>query len=165
MALSIYVLPETVSFSGIKIEEVPSSVGTHSGFFANSEFSEIWYHTEDQGAGNWYEVFVNLKEDEDCPRLEWSIPRVMPNGMLTWDTQYGWCDGSLTWHVDWGWGESSSESGDDPVRTMPHSVNYDQQFTITQDGALTIGKLQNTVSRGTNDVFRKNGIVTNPSWN
>ena len=165
MALSIYVLPETVSFSGIKIEEVPSEIGTHSNFFANVYFTDVWYHTVELGAGDWRGILGNQKEFEDCPRMESAIPCEMPNGTMTWDTRYGWDFGSITWHIDWGWGDSTSELGDDPVKTMTHSADYDQHFSITPNGTLTIEKFQNTVSRETNGVFRLNGIVVTPSGN
>ena len=55
------------------------------------------------------------------------------------------------WHIDWGWGDITSELGDAPVKTMTHSEYYDQHFDMTQDGMLTIIKLENTVSRSTNE--------------
>jgi len=148
-----------------RIAGVASDIGTHSGFFSNLYFSDIWYHTVDRGAGDWFAVIGNLKEYEDCPRIAAAIPREMPDGTMTWDTQYGWGTGDITWHIDWGWGDDTSELGDDPVKTMAHSVHYDQHFVMTQDGMLTISKLQNAVSRGTNDVFRLNGVEVTPSGN
>jgi hypothetical protein len=40
------------------MEEVPSSEGVHVGYFANVFFENIWYHTFDMGAGQWFNGLI-----------------------------------------------------------------------------------------------------------
>lgn len=160
MNLEIYVLPETVAFNGIAMEEIPSQEGVHQGYFSNIAFSNGWYHTTEMRAGRWMKIKSDNFWEVDKAWMGIELPRELPNGDMTYNLSMGeWSDGRLVWNIPWGWGELSSSQGDPPVKTM--TVRYDQTFTFDEYGTLTIAKFQHTVSRGTNNVIRLNGdIVT-----
>ena len=158
MESQIYILPETVSFSGISMEEIPSVDGIHEGYFSNSFFSRVWYHTEEMGAGDW----TNIKPDNywatDIAMMGEILPFETTNGDMTYDASLGnWRDGVITWYIQWGWGEFNSEQGDLPLGIIPK--RYDQTFSINNEGTLSISKFGHIVSRGTNNVFHLNGTI------
>jgi hypothetical protein len=162
MNVQIYVLPETVSFSGISMEEIPSVDGIHEGYFSNTFFSKVWYHTEEMGAGDW----TNIKPDNfwatDIATLGEMLPFEKPNGDMTYDASMGnWRNGTITWYIQWGWGEFNSEQGDLPLGIIPK--RYDQTFSINNEGTLSISKFGHIVSRGTNNVFYLNGTIVDKS--
>ena len=86
------------------------------------------------------------------------LPRELPDGTMTLDLNFGaWSDGLLVWDIPWGWATSACDSGATPVKLMtPH---YNQSFAATEVGTLSVMKFGNTVSRGTNNVIRLNGVV------
>jgi hypothetical protein len=158
MELEIYILPETVSFTGISMEEVPSLEGVHVGYFANISFANVWYHTVDRGAGQW----VNIKPDNywatDSAVMGDVLPLEKPNGDITWDLSEGvWSQGELVWYIPWGWRERDAEIGEEPVKVIP--VRYNQTFRIDQHGTLSVLKFGHVVSRGTNNVIKLNGNI------
>ena len=158
MNLNIYVLPETVAFEGIALEEIPSQEGVHQDYFSNIYFSNRWYHTTDRGAGKWFDVREGNFVCNDRAWMGDKMPRELPNGDMTFDLSRGeWSDGLLVWNITWGWAERQRDPGDPPIKAM--SVRYDQTFTFDEYGTLTVSKFQHTVSRGTNNVIRLNGDV------
>ena len=158
MNLEIYTLPETVTFNGIAMEEIPSLEGMPQGYFSNIVFSNVWYHTVARGAGKWYRVNDGNFVFEDKAWMGDEMPRELPNGDTTYDLTRGeWSEGLIVWHIPWGWGERESAQGVPPVKTM--KVRYDQTFSFDEYGLLTVSKFQNTVSRGTNNVIRLNGDI------
>jgi hypothetical protein len=68
-----------------------------------------------------------------------------------------WSNGQIIWSIKWGWGERNNEIGDLPIKSLEDF--YNQSFTIDHDGTLTIDKFGHSVSRGTNNVIRLNGII------
>ena len=158
MNLEIYVLPATVAFTGIRLEEIPSFEGIRQGYFLNTALSNIWYHTIERGAGRWYDVGL---ENSVCVDRAWmgdELPRELPDGTMTNDLTMGvWSDGLLVWNIIWGWGGQTIKQGDPPVKAM--TTPYNQTFTFDEYGTLTVSKFQNTVSRGTNNVIRLNGDI------
>ena len=158
MNLQIYVLPETVSFSGIAMEEIPSSSGTHQGYFSNIYFANVWYHTVAMGAGRWTNVHPDNFCGEDRAWMGDELPREMPNGAMTFDMSEGaWHAGEMVWDISWGWADVNKEVGDLPTKAMSFSCN--QTFAIDEKGTLTVSKLQKMVSRGTNNVIQINGVL------
>ena len=158
MNLRIYVLPETVAFSGISMEEIPSLEGIHQGYFSNVYFNVVWYHTTEMLAGRWFKIDQNNFWNVDRAWMGGELPRELPDGTMTNDLTMGvWSDGLLVWNINWGWGELTSNQGDSPVKAM--TTPYNQTFTFDEYGTLTISKFQNTVSRDTNNVIRLNGSV------
>jgi hypothetical protein len=160
MEFDIYILPETVSFAGISMEEVPSYEGVHTGYFANLFFSNVWYHTVDMQAGQWMNVKPGNYWSKDSAMMGDILPLEKPTGDMTYDLTEGvWSNGELVWHIRWGWRERNAERGDEPVKSM--SVRYDQTFRIDHEGTLSVLKFGHIVSRGTNDAIRLNGNVVN----
>ena len=158
MELAIYVLPETVSFAGIAMEEVPSLEGTHQGYFDNVYFTNIWYHTVERGAGKWRNIAPDNYWNTDRAWMGDELPHEMPNGIMTFDLSQGaWSDGELVWDIPWGWAVKNCAPDTLPVKTM--TTHYTQTFIIDESGTLSVSKLQNTVIRGTNNVIRLNGNV------
>ena len=158
MNLYVYVLPESVAFNGIAMEEIPSLEGVHQGYFSNVHFSNRWYHTTDRGAGKWFDVKDGNFVCNDRVWMGDEMPRELPNGDMTFDLSRGeWSEGSLVWNITWGWAERQREPGDPPIKAM--AVRYDQGFSFDEYGTLTVSKFQNTVSRGTNNVIRLNGDI------
>ena len=157
MNLEIFVQPETVSFSGIAMEEIPSTTGIHEDYFSNIYFEREWYHTEARGAGQWKAIGFDNSWDTDHAWLAGELPRVLPNGEVTVDMTYGtWTNGTMVWNISWGWSDHGAEDGvTAPVKSI--STPYNQTFTFTEDGLLTVSKFQHSVSRGTNGVIRLNG--------
>lgn len=162
MFLDVYILPEEVSFSEIAVEEIPCYEGTHQGYFSNVAVSNVWYHTRDNGAGEWADVRSNnlWAFDEACVKTE--LPRETPNGQMTTNdmTIGSWSDGLLIWQIPLGWAASGTTNGP-PVKTM--AVQYTQTTQIDEFGTVVVSKLQNTVSRETNCVVRLNGNIVHES--
>ena len=136
MTLELYVKPLNVSFVGIAVEEVPTTTGIHTGYFANSSWQLAWYHTTDRGAGDWKNVQPGNFFMEDNPRM-------------AEECEPPWQTGSIVWDIPIGWGERNQSSGEAPVKTC--GTIYDQTFEITSNGALSVTKFGYTVTRGTND--------------
>ena len=132
--------------------------GVHEGYFANSCFQPIWYHTTEMRAGRWANIKPGNYWDADDATMGDELPRILPNGNPTYNLGEGsWSNGQLVWHINWGWAESNRRKGDVPVREMTSLHN--QTFTFTANGTLAVSKFQKTVSRGTNNVIRLNGVV------
>ena len=158
MRLQLHVQPDAVSFGGIAMEEIPSLEGIHQGYFANIFFREYWYHTTQPGAGSWHNVDPDnfLAVDDVC--LSGVLPLEKANGDMTYDLNEGcWSDGLLEWEIKLGWAKKDPEAGSTPTKEM--SVLYNQTFSVTGEGTLTISKFQHNVERGTNNVIRLDGIV------
>jgi hypothetical protein len=149
MEFEVYILPESVSFSGISMEEIPSMEGVHTGYFANPFFKDIWYHTVECGAGIWFNLTPNNSWGNDEAVMGDELPFEQSNGT--------WSNGQIIWSIKWGWGERNNEIGDLPIKSLEDF--YNQSFTIDHDGTLTIDKFGHSVSRGTNNVIRLNGII------
>jgi hypothetical protein len=158
MELEIYILPATVSFSGIAMEEIPSTRGEHSGYFSNLYFMDNWYHTVDKGAGSWSNVKPDNFWDIDQAIMGDHLPLQKSDGSMTWNLLEGfWRDGLMIWHIPWGWRDRNAEPDDLPVKTL--TTYYNQTFSITSNGTLSVSKFGNTVSRGTNNVIQLNGNI------
>ena len=100
MALEVCVLPRTVSFEGLLLQEVAAPAnatspewGVHSGFFADLAYQTRWYHHATWGAGQWIEVSQgNLFGRYDESRMmRW--PRPWSNGNMTWAIPIAWKSG------------------------------------------------------------------------
>ena len=144
-----YILPLDVSFGGIQMEEVPSSVGQRTGYFAHSSFSSIGCHAETMGAGVWNGVSrENRMGDHDIACLTAELLRVDANGDFTEDTSCGWADGWIMWAVPFGWTSNLSaryHADAEPEKTFDPGAN--QRFTITPTGSVTVEKFGNAARR------------------
>ena len=95
MLLYLQLLPLSVSFSGLEIQEIPADLtnwqqwGSHSGYFDDYAFYQRWCHTTLWGAGVWHAVneFNGIEFDES--RI-WTWPQPWSEGTLSWTIPYGW---------------------------------------------------------------------------
>ena len=159
MKFDVYVLPTTVSFSGIAMEEVPSTDGVHEGYFANPYFRNDWYHTVAHGAGTWLDVFADNYCGEDEVAMEMDIPRILPDGSMTFNVNEGvWLNGWMVWRINWGWAKNNRNLGDLPVKEI--STPYNVTFQIDEYGTLSLSKFQHRVVRETNCVIRLYQILS-----
>lgn len=158
MDIEVLIMPETVCFSGIAMEEIPSLDGQHMEYFSNIYFTNIWYHTTDMGAGKWKNIWPDNSWGNDHAWLGEEMPRELANGQMTLDMSEGaWSDGTLVWNITWGWAETNRSTGDPPVKAI--TTPYNQAFALDAYGTLTVMKFQHAVSRGTNNVIRLDGNV------
>ena len=161
MAFELYVLPLTVSFQNIAVEEVPNELGGPSGYFTNAYFSAYWHHNRDCGAGRWRKINDNNYFMTDIPAVSISLPRMRADGTLVHsnDTTVGWQDGQLIWEDPFGWNvtnvsETASEYGTFATGTR-------QETVVTSDGTVTLRKFGNEAVRGTNGIPFLNGVMQN----
>jgi hypothetical protein len=151
MVLDLYVSPFDVSFEYIEVEEVPNEMGVHTGYFALSYFSNIWYHTSGNGAGVWIGVEEDNHYAKDLAAYTKSIPKVYLTG-LEGENILGWYYGYLSWNVPFGWRKKQTVHND----VLPHKQFAEgtrQEFVLESNGNLTIFKLGSWVSRSTNEVI------------
>ena len=144
MTLQLHVLPMTVSFAGISMEEVPTTTGNHTGYFASGYWSQNWYHTRDVGAGDWTNIQPGNFFFEDTAELWHECAQPWQAGMIEWD-------------IPIGWNERNTAGNMTPVKQV--TVVYHQNFAITSDGSLSVAKLGHVVTRTTNDVIMLNGTI------
>ena len=158
------VLPLTVRFTGIKIEEVPCDEAIPpTGYFIYAPTNEYFRtHTKAAGAGNlWYSVDSQncLGTDldiRDRAGFEYEVYRMMPDGTTTTSTEYGWLGGgSLIWKVPFGWVESGANSASEPIGVFAEDVR--QITTITADGDFSVMKLGHTAIRQINGTITLDG--------
>ena len=146
------VLPLSVSFEGIAIEEVPcDEVIPPDGYFAYTP-TNIFYrsHTRAAGAGRWIGVgsgnYVGGIDAFDKAGYHGPLPRMTEEGTITSDPSYGWLGGSLTWKIPFGWQTNPAPSPlSDPVWSF--ADNTRQIFRITANGDFSIEKLGHVATR------------------
>ena len=156
MKLDLYVIPRTVSFSNIAMQETPCLTGTHSGYFDNPEFADEWYHWTNHGAGEWHDIGGDNFFFEDYPRVHGAWPRMMDDGTITTNKYYGWQYGTMEWDIPIGWGPKGTTDNSGLVGVIE---GYKQEFVIFSDGFAGVRKFSNQVTRGTNDVVYLNGVL------
>ena len=152
----ILALPYDVSFEEIAIEEVPCDLGAHMGYFAQPAFSNIWYHSRDNGAGNWNKVeYGNLCGIDDA-KYTTSIPKVYLLG-LDGEPLLGWHHGYLSWNIPFGW-NTGITTGTAPEYSQ-FATDTRQEILLDAEGTVTVSKLGCWISRSTNDVIMLYGDV------
>ena len=156
MELDLYVLPRTVSFSNIAMEEIECFTGTHTGYFNNMEFSGDWSHARECGAGDWHDIGPDNFFFKDNPRIKRSLPRMMDDGAITTNKIYGWKRGTMTWNIPFGWGSHGTTDDSGLVGRLD---GYQQVFEMFPDGLACVKKFSNQVTRSTNDVICLNGVL------
>ena len=157
MKLYMYVTPLDVSFSEIAVEEVPCLTYEASGYFQNPYYNGAFSHTRQAGAGNWMNVLVNDNKLDgyDTAAYHDKIPWLTPTGMVTTDTAYSWTDGCVYVDNPFGWNVKDTQG-----EAIPHEqFGEDIYATFMLDGNGRVGvfKLDNWVSRTTNDVINLYG--------
>ena len=142
MSFSLALSPTNVCFAGLQVEETPTMQGSHTGYFSSAVWSNCWYHTTATGAGVW-----SVADDENvyCNDLA-SMGEVCPPP---------WSDGSLSWVIPSEWKPPANFQQPQAPKTF---FTCNQTFTITYDGAVSVTKHGNTITRMTNDVVILNGV-------
>ena len=161
------ILPLTVSFSKIQVEEVPCDEELPAtGYFIYTPTNRAYRsHTRTAGAGRWYAV-----EDGNCWGLSQNVRdfagrkgelrRMMPNGTETTNTDYGWLGGTMTWKVPFGWKHWTAGDSAGPVGRFAEDTR--QIMSVTADGTFSVQKLQHSAMRQTNGavtVYNQMGVI------
>ena len=158
------VLPLTVRFTGIKIEEVPCDDAIPpTGYFIYAPTNEFpRTHSRAAGAGNmWYAVDDQNRLGMDLgirdrAGFACEVYRMMPDGTTTTNTAYGWLGGgSLTWKVPFGWKKFDDSSSSDPIGIFAEDTR--QITSITADGDFSVKKLGFTAIRQIDGVITLDG--------
>ena len=155
LTMSLYALPLDVSFSAVKIEEIPDAGGSHAGYFADTFFMPEWFHGTAQGAGVWHEVYGDNKFMCDGAGFAGALPQLDANGRVSPDGTNGWAYGNLTWNVPCGWAELDAEEDDSPIGSFAESAR--QAMTIDAQGNVEIRKHGNAVRREVGGAIILNG--------
>ena len=143
MFIDLTLMPTNVSFAGFRISERPSDQGTHTGYFDDPSISNKWYHTIENGAGNWDTVAEN-------------------SNWYTLDRAYigyctsPWSNGTMTWEIPNAWIPATNYTPGISERMLLKTY---QTFTITTDGTVSVSKFGNTITRTTNDNITVNGVL------
>lgn len=157
------VLPLTVNFSALEIEEVPcdDAIPPTGYFIYTSPDDYPRTHNADAGAGRlWMSVdagnclgaILNVRDRAGCGV---ALPRRMPDGTETTDPTYGWLGGSMTWKVPFGWRKMYDSSVTEPIGQFAEDTR--QVMSITADGEFRVEKLQHTATRMTNGTITVDG--------
>ena len=153
------VLPLTVDFSAIDIEEVPCDDEIPpTGYFSYTSPDDFYRsHTSEAGAGEWLPVGNGNYAGEvynarDLAGSGTVLPRRMPDGTETTNTAYGWLGGSLIWKVPFGWRKQFDRSTTEPVGRFAEGER--QIMSITADGDFSVQKL------GHEAIRRIDGTIT-----
>ena len=155
-----YVRPLDVSFVGIAMEEVPSTVGRRSGYFARPGFDVIGCHSKAMGAGEWMPIDRDNKMGkQDIASISLELLRVNDDGELTDNPAFGWEDGWITWEDPFGWTSAELAKEDEnalPLKTFDPQAGH--RFEITPSGLVTVRKFGNSAQREANGRMYCNGI-------
>ena len=157
MRLRLLVRPMSVSFTHIKIEEVPQLTYRASGYFENPYFNGAFAHTTVAGAGNWLEVKNDNSFAEDTAAYNDTIPWLTPNGRVTTDPACAWTGGYIYIDNPFGWSHENVEQGDLPYREF--ATDTVDEIMLEPNGMVGVRKLVNQITRTTNNVIRLNGVL------
>ena len=138
------------------------------GHFTNACFSSRWSHTRTNGAGNWIDVGSKAKGEEgtfpnrfgiDDAAWGGGVPCFRPDGTMDSqpDSNASWSYGYMYWQNPFGWNMKGTKGYTAPFREFATSTI--DEFYILPDGTMSIQKLQNTVTRMTNDWVYLNGVL------
>ena len=142
MALELRVLPLTVSFEGLKMQELsaderaPENWGTRQGYFSNTNFIQRWAHYECWGAGTWRNIIQgNRYGTYDSSRLfDW--PQPWDDGCMTWRIP-------VAWHrIDYSGTNSAGQFSADfqsvwnMTEVAVEKIKHGQNLTLTSSGVI-----------------------------
>ena len=154
-----YATPLDVCFSGIAMQEVPSTVGERFGYFADPAFAVISCHSFAMGAGVWLGVDNNNRMgNHDTASMTMGLQRVDANGNFTENTSCSWRYGWVTWEVPFGWASKEILTANSSAHMIEQfDPNSGSRFVITQSGDVTVRKFANEAKREINGTVTLNG--------
>ena len=148
MRMEQYVMPFTVSFVGIAIEEVPCETGFHSGYYDDPSRSNLWSHTYDNGAGIWHAVNA--------------MNFVVPDRASCGACPPPWSQGTLIWDIPFGWHPLGNTNAVPTIGTIPEkefSPGVKSTIVINSTGMVFVMKLGHWVSRDIYNEIALDGMV------
>lgn len=86
----MYVHPDCVSFMELRFREIPSNTSDIYGYFTNSAFSEVWYHSRKRGAGVWHLIGLENYFFTDNAAMLDALRTPCTNGHILWTIPIGW---------------------------------------------------------------------------
>jgi len=146
LTMNFQILPLDVSFQGISIEEVPSTIGVQTGYFTHPYFNNVRCHSRENGAGVWSMVGVdNITYGRDTAGQTQCLPRMTEHDEITNDPSVGWKIGSNIWSVPFGWNISGTTGASEAYKAF--AANTVQVFTMDATGTAGVSKLNNEAVR------------------
>ena len=140
MVMDVYILPMSVSFSEIAVEEVPCDIGVSTGYFSFPAMSGAASHTTANGAGTWINVQESNKMGEDRPGIHGELLPMTPDGTLTNDVSVGWLEGTLYWPTPFGWNVKDTTGNQAEHGQFATWVAHETR--ICSDGSCGVRKFQ-----------------------
>ena len=95
-------------------------------YFNQVYFSNVWYHTVERGAGEWYRIASDNFIFIDEVTMGDALPLPVNKGSIIWIIPIAWTGGSVT-------------------NILP--VRYEQSFTMSEFGCLRVSKFGYWVER------------------
>ena len=128
MELSLYVLPDDVSFMALSMQEKESD-SEIGGYFKDEAFSAVWRHNDAMGANEWHLIGIDNFFFVDVAKMMDAL--ILP------------CrKGLLAWHIPILW-QSAGETGD-----VTHELeSVEQRFEMSESGTLRVSKFGFWVER------------------
>ena len=134
MRMRLTLMPDTVSFIGLRTMENITEDGVASGYFGLEYFRPWWNHGMVHGAGESVEVGVD-NHYYDQAEMEDACPQLLTGG---------WATGSITWTIPTVWRERQDFSVTNGWTAFTTKA---QIFTINSAGTVQIEKFNCSVER------------------
>ena len=160
MYLKLYVMPFSVSFSQISVQEVVSFTYEAEGYFLNPYFNGAFAHTGGvggAGAGTWFDVDLDNLFAVDIAAYRDYIPWLTPDGHPTNDVAFTWTSGYVYIDNPFGWNEKDTNGDTSPFRRFGESIR--DEIMLDSNGTVGVRKLNKQVIRTTNNVIRIGGVL------
>lgn len=156
LTATLHIIPLDVSFSWVKVEEIPYAGGIHDGYFADSYFMSEWQHGTRQGAGVWRIPEGDNQFLVDEAGFRCSLPQLDARGYVSEAGDNGWMAGTLAWNVPCGWASPNVQEDDEPAGIFARDER--QAMTIDAEGGCEVRKHSNQVRRNVDDTVYLNGV-------
>jgi hypothetical protein len=132
--VDVSVLPDSVSFREVTIMEEPSADSAITGYFEDLVFSNVWHHSEERGAGQWYSVTGDNFVFKDEVKMGDALILPVSSGNITWRIPVKWTGGMVTNYLP---------------------VSYEQSFDMSDIGCLRVSKFGFWVER---DLYNERNV-------
>ena len=166
MKLSLYLLPRTVSFDWIEMEEVPvpsSEAIRPTGYFYLRPDVMHSTHDAEMGAGKWFRPRLS---DGSWTHDKARMPYACPPFVI--DDPPEWTQGTMRWAIPVGCGELVSDANGGVERALRRVLNpnpTDQVYEMEAGGTLTIRKYNHSIRRDVSGRVWLDGSRVNAWWN